>query len=119
MIAATTCKVLDMLAESDDLRRKLHDNSQYFRAQMTEAGFNLAGADHPIIPVMLGDAKLAAEMAERLLAEGIFVVGFSFPVVPKGEARIHTQISAAHTRTQLDNAIDAFRHIGRELGVIG
>ncbi|PCI47138.1 MAG: glycine C-acetyltransferase [Alphaproteobacteria bacterium] len=118
VIAATTCKVLDMLAESDDLRQKLRDNSQYFRTQMTEAGFTLAGADHPIIPVMLGDAKLAAHMAEKLLAEGIFVVGFSFPVVPKGAARIRTQISAAHTQEQLEDAIVAFRRIGRELGVI-
>ncbi len=118
VIAATTCKVLDMLAESGNLRRTLHDNSQYFRTRMTEAGFSLAGADHPIIPVMLGDAKLATDMAERLLAEGIFVVGFSFPVVPKGEARIRTQMSAAHTRDQLDAAIDAFGRIGRELGVI-
>lgn len=118
VIAATTCKVLDILQESDGRRRKLHDNSQYFRAQMTKAGFNLAGADHPIIPVMLGDAKLAANMAEKLLAEGIFVVGFSFPVVPKGKARIRTQISAAHTQEQLDTAINAFTRIGRELGLI-
>ncbi len=118
IIAATTCKVLDILGESDDLRRILHENSQYFRAQMTKAGFTLSGANHPIIPVMLGDARLAANMAEKLLAEGIFVVGFSFPVVPKGQARIRTQISAAHTREQLDKAIEAFSRIGRELGLI-
>ena len=118
VIAATTCKVLDILQESDGLRRKLHENSTYFRAKMTEVGFALAGADHPIIPVMLGDAKLAADMAEKLLAEGIFVVGFSFPVVPKGKARIRTQISAAHTQKQLDTAIEAFTRIGRELGLI-
>ncbi|PCJ41375.1 MAG: glycine C-acetyltransferase [Alphaproteobacteria bacterium] len=118
VIAATTCKVLDMLQESGDLRRRLMDNSQYFRGQMTRAGFDLAGADHPIIPVMLKDARLASDMAERLLAEGIFVVGFSFPVVPKGAARIRTQMSAAHSRTQLDTAIDAFTRIGRDLGVI-
>ncbi len=118
VIAATTCKVLDMLQESDELRQQLMDNSDYFRDQMTRAGFDLAGADHPIIPVMLKDARLAADMAERLLAEGIFVVGFSFPVVPKGAARIRTQMSAAHSRAQLDTAIDAFTRIGRDLGVI-
>lgn len=119
VIAATTCKVLDMLAESDGLRQKLQENSQYFRDRMTEAGFTLAGAGHPIIPVMLGDARLAADMADRLLGHGIFVVGFSFPVVPKGAARIRTQMSAAHTRPQLDRAIEAFIHIGQELEVIG
>lgn len=118
VIAATTCKVLEILQDSGDLRRKVHDNSHYFRQQMTQAGFTLAGADHPIIPVMLGDAKLASNMADRLLAEGIFVVGFSFPVVPKGQARIRTQISAAHSRAQLDRAIAAFTTIGRELGII-
>jgi len=118
MIAATSCKVLDILQESGDLRQKLHDNSRYFRQKMTGAGFTLAGADHPIIPVMLGDARLASDMADRLLAEGIFVVGFSFPVVPKGAARIRTQISAAHSRAQLDRAIEAFIRIGRDLGVI-
>ncbi len=118
VIAATTCRVLDILQESDDLRQRLRDNSIYFRTAMTDAGFSLAGADHPIIPVMLGDARLAAEMAERLLAEGIFVVGFSFPVVPKGQARIRTQISAAHSRTQLERAVDAFSRIGRALNVI-
>ncbi|VAW03300.1 2-amino-3-ketobutyrate coenzyme A ligase [hydrothermal vent metagenome] len=118
VIAATTCRVLDILQESDDLRQRLRDNSIYFRTAMTNAGFSLAGADHPIIPVMLGDAHLAAEMAERLLAEGIFVVGFSFPVVPKGQARIRTQISAAHSRAQLERAVDAFSRIGRALNVI-
>ena len=118
MIAATSCRVLDILQESGDLRQKLHDNSRYFRQKMTAAGFSLAGADHPIIPVMLGDARLASDMADRLLDEGIFVVGFSFPVVPRGAARIRTQISAAHSRGQLDRAIEAFIRIGRDLGVI-
>jgi len=118
VIAATTCKVLDILAESDAARQKLRENSDYFRKAMTKAGFTLAGADHPIIPVMLGSARLAADMAEQLLAEGIFVVGFSFPVVPEGQARIRTQISAAHSRAQLDTAIEAFTRIGRKLNII-
>jgi glycine C-acetyltransferase len=86
---------------------------------MEAAGFTLAGADHPIIPVMLGDARLAGEMADRLLREGIYVVGFSFPVVPRGEARIRTQMSAAHTPDHIDLAIEAFTRVGRELGVVG
>ncbi|HDZ8966898.1 TPA: glycine C-acetyltransferase [Aeromonas dhakensis] len=117
-IVAATIKVIDMLADGHDLRARLKENSQYFRERMSAAGFTLAGADHAIIPVMLGDAKLAAEMASRMLAAGIYVVGFSFPVVPKGQARIRTQMSAAHTRGQLDQAIDAFIRIGRELGII-
>ncbi|CAJ1759749.1 glycine C-acetyltransferase [Aeromonas dhakensis] len=117
-IVAATIKVIDMLADGHDLRARLKENSQYFRERMSAAGFTLAGADHAIIPVMLGDAKLAAEMASRMLATGIYVVGFSFPVVPKGQARIRTQMSAAHTREQLDQAIDAFIRIGRELGII-
>ncbi|MCF8473341.1 MAG: glycine C-acetyltransferase [Emcibacter sp.] len=118
VIAATTCKVLDILEQSTDLRQKLQDNSAYFRDKMTKAGFTLAGADHAIIPVMLGDARLAADMAEKLLAEGIFVVGFSFPVVPKGKARIRTQMSAAHSTEQIDHAVAAFIRIGRELNII-
>lgn len=117
-IVSASIKVLDMLSEGDALREQLNDNSRYFREKMTQAGFTLAGADHAIIPVMLGDAKLASEMADRLLAEGIYVIGFSFPVVPKGAARIRTQMSAAHTREQLDRAIDAFIRIGKDLGVI-
>ncbi|MFM5735870.1 glycine C-acetyltransferase [Aeromonas hydrophila] len=117
-IVAATIKVIDMLAEGHALRARLKENSQYFRERMSAAGFTLAGADHAIIPVMLGDAKLAAEMASRMLAAGIYVVGFSFPVVPKGQARIRTQMSAAHTREQLDKAIDAFIRIGRELDII-
>jgi glycine C-acetyltransferase len=85
---------------------------------MVAAGFTLAGADHPIIPVMLGDAKVAGEMANRLLHEGVYVIGFSFPVVPKGEARIRTQISAAHTLEHIDTAVDAFARIGNDMGVI-
>ncbi|HEY5598984.1 MAG TPA: glycine C-acetyltransferase [Kiloniellales bacterium] len=117
-IAAASLKVLDLLQESDDLRRRLRENSDYFRQRMTGLGFTLAGAGHPIIPVMLGDAKLAAEMAERLLAEGIYVVGFSFPVVPVGQARIRTQMSAALSRAHLDRALIAFAKVGRALGII-
>lgn len=118
VIAATSCKVIDLLQERADLRIRVHENSRIFREKMSALGFTLAGADHPIIPVMLGDAALAQTMAERLLGEGIFVIGFSFPVVPKGQARIRTQISAAHTPEQLDKAIGAFERIGRQLGVI-
>lgn len=118
VIAATSCKVVDLLSERRELLTKLRENSTHFRQKMTELGFKLAGADHAIIPVMLGDAKLASEMSERLLAEGIFVIGFSFPVVPKGEARIRTQMSAAHSREQLDHAINSFAKIGRELSII-
>ncbi|MFQ5775526.1 MAG: glycine C-acetyltransferase [Kiloniellaceae bacterium] len=118
VIAATSLKVLDLLEASDDLRRRLRANSAYFRERMAALGFTLAGAGHPIIPVMLGEAKLAAEMAERLLAEGIYVIGFSYPVVPKGQARIRAQMSAAHTRDQLDRAVQAFAKVGRTLGVI-
>lgn len=117
-IVSASIHVLDMLSEGDELRQRLNDNSQYFREKMTAAGFELAGADHAIIPVMLGDAKLASAMSDRLLAEGIYVIGFSFPVVPKGQARIRTQMSAAHSREQLDHAIDAFIRIGKELEVI-
>lgn len=117
-IVTASIKVLDMLAQGDALRAKLWDNANYFRKKMSAAGFTLAGKDHAIIPVMLGDAKVAAEMARRMLSEGIYVVGFSFPVVPKGQARIRTQISAAHTTQQLDKAIAAFIRIGKDMGVI-
>jgi len=118
VIAATSIRVLDLLEEGTDLRDRLQSNSQYFRAQMTALGFDLLPGEHPIIPVMLGDAKLAAKMADRLLEEGIYVIGFSFPVVPKGKARIRTQMSAAHSREHIDRAIAAFAKVGRELGVI-
>jgi glycine C-acetyltransferase len=118
VIAATALRTLDLLQASDELRTKLRDNSTYFRTEMEAAGFTLAGAGHPIIPVMLGDAKLAAEMADRLLAEGIYVIGFSYPVVPQGQARIRTQMSAAHDRGHLDKAIAAFAKVGRGLGVV-
>ncbi len=117
-IVSASLRVLDLLAESGELRDRLWDNAAHFRTRMTEAGFTMAGADHAIIPIMLGDAKVAAEFAERALAKGIYVVGFSFPVVPKGQARIRTQMSAAHTREQLDKAIDAFIEVGKEMGII-
>ena len=117
-IVTASIKVLEMLSNGGELRAKLWDNAHYFREQMEAAGFTCAGKDHAIIPVMLGDAKVASMMADKLLAEGIYVTGFSFPVVPKGQARIRTQISAAHTKEQLDTAIAAFTRIGKEMGVI-
>ena len=117
-IVNASIKVIDLLAEGDELRKTLKDNAAYFRTQMEAAGFTCAGADHAIVPVMLGDAKVASAMADRLLAEGIYVIGFSFPVVPKGQARIRTQISAAHTKAELDKAIEAFIRIGKEMNVI-
>ena len=118
MIAATTLAVLDLLAANPELIARVHDNAKYFRAEMEKLGFTLAGAGHPIIPVMIGDAGLAARMADRMLDDGVFVIGFSFPVVPKGQARIRTQMSAAHNRTQIDQAVAAFERAGRELRVI-
>lgn len=118
MIVKSSIKVLDMLEKGDDLRNKLKQNSKYFREKMSEAGFKLAGADHAIIPVMIGDAALASKMADLLLKEGIYVVGFSFPVVPKDQARIRTQMSAAHTKEDIDKAITAFIKVGKELKCI-
>jgi glycine C-acetyltransferase len=118
VIAATSLKVLDLLDESAELRERLHENGRVFRAGMADLGFALVPGEHPIIPVMLGDAKLASEMAARLLDEGIYVIGFSFPVVPKGQARIRTQMSAAHERAHIDQALAAFAKVGRDLGVI-
>lgn len=117
-IVNASLKVLDLLEAEGQLRAQLQDNSRRFREQMTAAGFELAGADHPIIPVMIGDAALAAKMADELLAEGIYVIGFSFPVVPKGQARIRTQMSAAHTPAQIDQAVQAFIKVGRANGII-
>ena len=117
-IVNASITVLQLLADGDALRKTLKDNAAYFRLHMQAAGFTCAGADHAIIPVMLGDAKVASEMAARLLDEGIYVIGFSFPVVPKGQARIRTQISAAHTQQQLDHAIAAFIRIGKQLAII-
>ncbi|MGJ0625152.1 glycine C-acetyltransferase [Xenorhabdus bovienii] len=117
-IVAASIKVLDMLKHGDELRDRLWRNANLFRAKMTAAGFTLAGADHAIIPVMLGDAKLAQEFAAELLKEGIYVIGFFYPVVPKDQARIRTQISAAHTEEQIEHAVAAFIRIGKQLNVI-
>jgi glycine C-acetyltransferase len=118
MIAAASLKVLDLLEGSDELRIRLIKNNQYFRAEMENLGFDLVPGNHPIIPIMLGDAKLASEMARQMMAEGIYVVSFSYPVVPQGRARIRTQMSAAHEKRHLDKAIAAFAKVGRTLGVI-
>ncbi len=117
-ICAASLTVLDLLETSDTLRQRLRANAAHFRAGMTKLGFRLVPGEHPIIPVMLGDAKLASTFADRMLAEGVYVVGFSFPVVPQGQARIRTQMSAAHTPEQLDQAMAAFAKVGRSLGVI-
>ena len=117
-IVAASLKVFDMMANGHELREQLWRNAAHFRSRMEEAGFTLAGKDHPIIPVMLGDAKLANDMANKLMSKGVYVIGFSYPVVPKGQARIRTQMSAAHTIEHVDKAVDAFIEVGRELGVI-
>ncbi len=117
-IAAASLRVFDIVEQGDALRAKLRANAERFRSSMAKLGFRLAGADHPIIPVMIGDAALAGAMAEKMLARGIYVVGFSFPVVPKGQARIRTQMSAAHSIEDIDRAVAAFGEVGRELGII-
>jgi glycine C-acetyltransferase len=119
VIAETSIAVFDLIANNIELLEKLKRNSQYFRQGLSALGFTLIPGEHPIIPVMLGEAQLAAQMAERLLSEGIYAVGFSYPVVPKGMARIRTQMSAAHELHHLDKALLAFGKIGRELGIIG
>lgn len=117
-IAEASLKVLDILEERPTLREKLHSNSRYFREKMSALGFNLVPGEHPIIPVMLGEAKLAQEFAARMLEEGIYVVGFFFPVVPHGKARIRAQMSAGHSHADIDHAVDAFAKVGRGLNVI-
>jgi glycine C-acetyltransferase len=117
-IAATSIAVFDLLERDSSLRERLHENAAYFRNKLTERGFDLKPGEHPIIPVMLGDARLATTMADKLLTRGVYVVGFSFPVVPEGQARIRTQMSAGLTREQLDQAVEAFTKVGRELKVI-
>jgi len=117
-VAAATLQVLDMLEASTDLRERLHANARYFRERMQSLGFDLIPGEHPIIPIMLGDAPLAVDLAERVQAQGVYVVAFAFPVVPHGKARIRTQMSAAHTREQLDRVVEAFVRAGRDLGII-
>ncbi|MBK9365412.1 MAG: glycine C-acetyltransferase [Deltaproteobacteria bacterium] len=117
-VVGASLEVFNLLSESTALRDTLEVNTAYFRERMTAAGFQIKPGVHPIVPIMLGDARLAVEMADRMLAEGVYVIGFSFPVVPKGQARIRVQISAAHTRAHLDHAIDAFTRVGRALGVL-
>lgn len=117
-IANGSLKALELIQAGGSLRDQLTKNSSYFREKMTALGFELIPGDHPIIPVMLGEAQLAKDFADKMLAEGVYVIGFSFPVVPKGQARIRTQMSAAHSKEQLDQAIAAFEKVGKALGVI-
>lgn len=118
VIAAVTLKVIDKIDQSPQLVKKLQANTAYFRKQISQAGFDIRSGEHPIIPIMLGEASLAHEMADKLLKEGIYVIGFSYPVVPQGEARIRIQISAGHEIPDLDQAVAAFKKIGSELGLI-
>jgi len=117
-IAGASIAVLNMLSKSTELRDKLDSNTKYFRSKISQAGFDIKSGEHPIVPIMLYDAVLAANFASKLLEEGIYVIGFFFPVVPKGQARIRVQLSAAHDKHHLDKAIDAFAKVGKELGVI-
>jgi glycine C-acetyltransferase len=117
-VAAGALQALALVEQGDDLRATLRDNAMFFRESLTRLGFRVIPGNHPIIPVMLGDASLATTMADRLLKKGIYVVGFSYPVVPEGQARIRVQMSAAHTREQLERAIAAFGKVGKELGII-
>ena len=117
-IVGASIAVLDMISETTALRDKLEYNTTYFREKMTTAGFNIKSGDHPIVPIMLYDAVVAQNFASKLLEEGIYVIGFFFPVVAKGLARIRVQLSAAHEQTHLDKAIDAFVKVGKELGVL-
>lgn len=118
VVAGASLKALELVKAGGDLRQRLTDNAARFRAGMADAGFDLLPGEHPIIPVMLGEARLAQEMAAKLMTEGIYVTGFFFPVVPKGQARIRTQMSAAHTPEQIDKAIAAFKKVGKQLGII-
>lgn len=117
-IAAASIEVIHLLEKSDELRARLKKNGEYFRQKMTALGFSLVPGNHPIIPIMLGDASVAQEMAKRLLEYGIYVIGFSYPVVPMGKARIRTQMSAGHSQADLDSAIEAFDKVGQELGLL-
>ncbi|MBR4018738.1 MAG: aminotransferase class I/II-fold pyridoxal phosphate-dependent enzyme, partial [Clostridia bacterium] len=116
-ICAAACKTFDMLSESTALRDKVHENARYFRAEMEKCGFDLLPGEHPIVPVMLYDAKIANEFASRMLEKGVYVVGFCYPVVPKGKDRIRTQISAGHTKEDLDFAVKCFKEVKEEMGL--
>jgi glycine C-acetyltransferase len=116
-IAGASLAVFELLDKEPALRERLMENARTFREGMTQAGFTIKSGIHPIVPIMLGDARLAGEMAKALLAEGIYVIGFSYPVVPKGEARIRVQLSAAHEPAHVQRAIEAFCKVGRQLGV--
>lgn len=118
VIVATSIRVLELLRENEHLLQKLQDNTRYFRAEMDRLGFRIVPGEHPIIPVMLGDAKVATLMAEEMLHENIYVIGFSYPVVPKGQARIRTQMSAAHDKIHLERALNAFQKLGKKHGII-
>ncbi|MBD3381686.1 MAG: glycine C-acetyltransferase [candidate division Zixibacteria bacterium] len=119
VVIGASLRVLDLLTESSSLRDKLHENTRYFREQMTSAGFDIRDGVHPIVPIMLGEARLAKNMASDMFAEGIYVIGFSFPVVPRGQARIRVQLSAAHEKNHLDQAVEAFIKIGRKYDILG
>jgi glycine C-acetyltransferase len=118
-IVYASMAAIDLITRSDNLRKALEDNTSYFRERIKEAGFAIADTGHPIIPIVLGEAKIATNMARDLLDEGVYVIGFSYPVVPKGKARIRVQVSAAHTRQELDLALEAFTKVGKRYGVIG
>jgi len=118
VVAAGALRAISLVEQGDALRATLYENAAFFRTQLTALGFRLIPGAHPIIPVMLGAASLATAMADRLLKEGVYVIGFSYPVVPEGQARIRVQMSAAHTREQLERAVTAFKKVGMELGVI-
>jgi len=117
-IAGASIAVLDLLSQTTELRDKLEENTLYFRTKMTEAGFDIKPGEHPIVPIMLYDAVLSQQFAEKLLDKGIYVIGFYFPVVPKGQARIRVQLSAVHEKEHLDKAIQAFSQVGKELDVV-
>ena len=117
-IVGASIAVIDLLSETTELRDRLEDNTKYFREQMTARGFDIKPGEHPIVPIMLYDAKLSQDFANKLLEKGIYVIGFFYPVVPKEQARIRVQLSAAHTREHLDRAINAFTKVGKELGVV-
>jgi glycine C-acetyltransferase len=117
-IVGGSIAVIDLLSRTTELRDKLENNTRYFRSEMTAAGFDIKPGEHPIVPIMLYDAVLSQQFAEKLLDKGIYVIGFYYPVVPKGQARIRVQISAVHEKHHLDRAIEAFAEVGKELGVV-